>query len=136
MITAVDTNILIDIINESREFTVESIAAILDSRQNGVAVICDIVYAEICAAFDSIEECDRFLTRFHIKVEPLDTASSFIASRSWINYLKSGGKRPRILADFLIAAHASNQADRLLTRDRGFFKSHFPGLSVGDPSKT
>ena len=133
MITAVDTNILIDIIIGSERFRPMSVAALGRASAQGVAVISDIVYAEVCTAFDRREQCDEFLAEFNIKVEALDPGSSFIASRSWISYLGSGGKKLRILPDFLIAAHASNQADRLLTRDHGFFKGHFPRLNVVGP---
>lgn len=136
MITAIDTNILLDVLNEDERFTSGSIAALLQVRKAGVAVICDIAYAEICATFNAKEQCDRFLARLQIKVEGLDRASSFLASRSWTSYLKSGGKRLRILPDFLIGAHAVSQADQLLTRDRGFFRSYFSKLKVVDPSKT
>ena len=71
-----------------------------------------------------------------IQIESLDRKSCFIASRAWIAYLKSGGKRLRMLSDFLVAAHASNRADRLLTSDRGFFRTYFPKLEVLDPTKT
>jgi predicted nucleic acid-binding protein len=134
MITAVDSNILVDVITGSEQFKLTSVAALGRARIQGVAVISDIVYAEVCTVFDRRELCDSFLAEFHIKTEALDPASSFSASRSWISYLDSGGKRHRILPDFLIAAHAINQADRLLTRDRGFYRSHFPGLKIIDPS--
>ena len=68
-------------------------------------------------------------------MESLTPATSFLASRYWLSYLRSGGKRIRILPDFLIAAHATNQAEGLITRDRGFYREHFPRLKVIDPTR-
>jgi predicted nucleic acid-binding protein len=39
-----------------------------------------------------------------------------------------------MIADFLIGAHALHQANRLLTRDRGFYRDYFDGLEILDPS--
>jgi predicted nucleic acid-binding protein len=135
MITAVDTNILVDIIKGDQHFFPGAVAALRRASSNGAIVICDVVYAESCSAFSTQAQCDDFLDSLDIQSESLDRKSCFLASLAWISYLKSGGKRLRILPDFLVAAHASNQADLLLTRDRGFFKSYFPKLQVIDPSK-
>ena len=34
----------------------------------------------------------------------------------------------------VFGAHAASQCDRLLTRDRGYYKRYFAGLTVVDPS--
>ena len=40
----------------------------------------------------------------------------------------------RPVADLLVGAHALLQADRLLTRDRGFYRDYFRGLKVIEPA--
>jgi hypothetical protein len=52
----------------------------------------------------------------------------------WQKYRETGGKRSRMVADFMIASHASRQCDRLLTRDRGFYRDYFKGLKLLDPA--
>ena len=133
MVTSSDTTILIDVINGHPKYAPNAEAALREARLRGVIVICDIVYAEVCTAFSTKEQCDSFLSSLEIKVEALDSGSSFMASRSWISYLRSGGKRVRILPDFLIATHATHQADALLTRDRGYYRNHFPKLMIIEP---
>jgi predicted nucleic acid-binding protein len=49
-------------------------------------------------------------------------------------YLDRGGKRGRVVPDFLIAAHAQQLAGRLLARDRGYYRDYFKQLDLWDPS--
>jgi hypothetical protein len=48
--------------------------------------------------------------------------------------LNQGGRRGRIVPDFLIAAHAQLHADRLLAHNRGFYRDYFAKLNLWDPS--
>jgi predicted nucleic acid-binding protein len=134
MITAIDTNILLDVLVPNENFCDASMGALEEAATAGVLVVCDMVYAELCIHFISQRECDGFLEGNEIRVEPLNREAHFLASRAWRAYRKQGGQRARILADFLIGAHAQTQATRLLSRDRGFYRKLFPSLDLVDPS--
>jgi predicted nucleic acid-binding protein len=134
MITAIDTNILLDILVPNEEFYEVSADALQQSATAGSLEICDIVYAELCIHFRSQHECDAFLESNEIRVQALTREAHFLASRAWRTYREQGGKRTRILADFLIGAHAHKQATRLLSRDRGFYHKLFPSLNLCDPT--
>lgn len=134
MITAIDTNVLLDILLPNEKFYNASMRALDDAASDGSLAICDLVYAELCIHFNTQFECDRFLKGSDIRVEPLSRGAHFLASRTWRTYRKQGGQRARILADFLIGAHAQIQATRLLSRDRGFYRKLFPSLSLIDPA--
>jgi predicted nucleic acid-binding protein len=134
MITALDTNILLDILVPNEEFYEASANALQESATAGSLVICDIVYAELSIHFGGQRECDAFLDGNEIRVQALTREAHFLAGRAWRTYRERGGKRTRILADFLIGAHAQTQATRLLSRDRGFYHQLFPSLSLYDPS--
>lgn len=134
MITAVDTNILLDILLPNEEFVERSAQALQEAAASGSLVICDIVYAEVSVHFPTQAECDAFLNETGVRVEALDRKAGFLAGKSWRTYRKQGGKRSRILGDFLVGAHAQVQASQLLSRDRGFYGQMFPSLNLIDPS--
>jgi predicted nucleic acid-binding protein len=135
MITAIDTNILLDILVPNEEFYDVSADALQASATAGSLVICDIVYAELCIHFRTQHECDAFLESNEIRVQALTRDAHFLASRAWRTYREQGGKRTRILTDFLIGAHAQKQATRLLSRDRGFYHKLFPSTELCDPTE-
>ncbi len=135
MITAIDTNILLDILVPNEAFYEASADALQESATAGSLAICDIVYAELCIHFRSQHECEAFLESSEIRVQALTREAHFLASRAWRTYRQQGGRRTRILADFLIGAHAQKQATRLLSRDRGFYTKLFPSLRLCDPTR-
>jgi len=134
VITAVDTSVLLDFLGRDPRFGPGSREALRTSASTGRLVACEAVWAEATATFASADAAAAVLNRLGIEFSPLDAAAALAAGSAWRAYRKHGGKRQRLLADFLIGAHALKQADRLLTRDRGFYRKYFRGLRILDPS--
>ena|SRR5450631_3338637 len=134
MITALDTNVLLDVLLPNDQFIDASIRAIELSARAGSLVICEIVYAELCGNFSNKGDCDCFLNENNIGVLNLSDHACFLASRTWRHYRKQGGSRNRILPDFLIGAHAQLQASQLISRDSAFLKKLFPKLGILNPA--
>lgn len=134
MITAVDSNVLIDIFGADARFGHASARALRVCINEGSVVACSVVWSEVRAAFAGDAEFDDALRTLGIGFSALTAQTAVLAGTSWKKYRSAGGKRDRVMADFLIGAHAVVQCDRLLTRDRGYYKKHFSGLKIVDPS--
>ena len=134
MITAVDSNVLFDFLIHDPEFGIASRDAMRSAAGQGRLLACDVVWAEIAGCFPSISACRDTLQELGIEFSALQPEAAFEAGIAWQSYRKRGGQRTRVAADFLIGAHALLQADRLLTRDRGFYRSYFKRLTIMDPT--
>ena len=133
MITAVDTSVLLDVLRPDPTYLERSLALLEASTALGPTVMCDLVYAELAAGFEREEELQAFLADTRIRCESPNQHALFLAGRMWRAYRTAGGGRGRIISDFLIGAHARIQAGRLVTRDRGFYRRYFDGLTVVEP---
>lgn len=134
MITAADTNVLLDVFTNDSAFGARSLAALRSCLAEGPVIACDVVWAELVAAFPDTDAANRALEAIPVSCEPLGRAAAARAGAAWREYRRSGGPRERVIADFLVGAHAVEHADRLLTRDRGFHRLAFAGLAIVDPS--
>jgi predicted nucleic acid-binding protein len=97
-------------------------------------VACDAVWAEVTAGFPEEGDAEESLRKLGLGYVACDREAAALAGRSWRTYRQEGGERRRVIADFLIGAHALAQAERLLTRDRGFYRRCFGELAILDPS--
>ena len=81
MITALDTNVLLDVLRPNPDFLDASLTALVASGGEGKLVVCDIVYAELCVHFPGRKSCDGFLRDRRIGVQSLARSACDLAAR-------------------------------------------------------
>lgn len=135
MKTAVDSSVLLDVLTADEEFGERSRAALRQAYDRGGLVACDVVWAETFACSADAPAVREALQLLGVGFEPLNQDASELAARMWRAHRRGAATRQRVIADFLVGAHAQLQADVLLSRDRGFFRSAFHELRIVDPSR-
>ena len=135
MISGVDSSVILDVLANDSEFAEGSERALRRASSEGQLVVCECVLAEVYPALGSQSACDEFLADWQMDFLPLSRESAILAGHTFARYLTRGGTCGRIVGDFLVAAHAQVQGDRLIARDRGFLRDYFRDLTVVDPSR-
>jgi predicted nucleic acid-binding protein len=157
MITAVDTNIILDVLIPGEPFG-ESSKELLDYHlSKGNLILCEVVFTELAARFTSEKEFASFLADTRMDLIYSNEKSLYMAGSRWGEYARKSAKnrltcgkcghafdatcpqckavltkRLHVLADFLIGAHALVQADCILSRDLGVYRTYFSDLKVID----
>jgi predicted nucleic acid-binding protein len=136
---AVDTSVILDVLTGDAGFGQSSREALRQAYDDGALVVCDIVWAEVRAHFPEEAPFAEAMNILGLQFDPLKAGTAAQAGALWRAQRRAAkasgvGREGRVIADFLVGAHASLQAEGLLARDRGYFRSHFKGLRVIDPS--
>lgn len=131
--TLVDTNVLIDLSNDSEEWFDWSSHLVREAANSGALVVNQIIYSELVGGYAAREELDAVLARAEVRREDLPWDAAFMAGMAFQEYRRQKGKRRTPLPDFYIGAHAAVRGYRLLTRDRGYYSTYFPTLVVISP---
>ena len=139
MITALDTNILAALLYQE-DTQPDATDVLMRAKKLGDLVICGTVYAELLAGPQADETgLDRFLASTDIQIdwhtgEALWREAGCVYGVYAQRRRGSGGGRPRrLLADFVIGAHALRHADQLLTLDAQQYQAGFPNLKLLTP---
>lgn len=137
MTTALDANVLSALWNDNDALNRAAKESLEQVQKLGQMAICGVVYAELMAAAGRTEAfVDRFCEEAGIIVEwELKESVWRTAGKAFQSYgarrKKQGGSQPRrLLADFLIGAHAFESGYKLLTADASLYKVSFPHLAV------
>lgn len=136
MRAAVDSSIVLDILLDDPLYGEVSQRLLEEYLNRGAVVICPVAYAESSACLSSPSKFREICKEIGLIYDSFDEGTCVLAAQMWRDYRRGGGPKQRILADFLIGAHAQNRADVLLARDRGFFRAYFKGLNVIEPKRT
>ncbi len=96
MITAVDTNVLLDIFGADPVHGRRSGLALRRCVAEGRLVACDVVWAETASFFESPDAAVDALTRLGVEFLPGNLESALAAAVAWKEYRRRGGGRDRV----------------------------------------
>jgi predicted nucleic acid-binding protein len=136
MRTAVDSSVILDVLVADPTHGDASEMALRRASSQGALIIGDCVVAEIVPAFPGGKrDVEDFLNDWNLEFHPGTLASSLLAGKMFRAYLarRKKNQAPRVVPDFLIGAHAATLADRLLARDRGYYRDYFASLVLVEP---
>ena len=137
MSTAIDSNVLIALWNEDDSLNTQARLALDTALGRGGLFIAAPVFAELLASRSRTEVfLDSFCKETSITVDwNLNEAIWRAAGRAFQQYVARRRKQRdtsprRILADFVIGAHALHHGFQLLTLDDRLYRAAFPRLPV------
>jgi hypothetical protein len=137
MTTAVDTNVVIALWDKDATLSLAAQNALDAAFNRGALVAAAPVFAELIAAPGRSEKfVGSFFDETGIGVDwELSEQTWRLAGRAFQAYAERRRKQRdrgarRILADFIIGAHAFANGFRLLTLDESLYRAAFPSLTI------
>jgi predicted nucleic acid-binding protein len=126
----VDTNVLVDVLEDDPEWADWSIAQLRAQSRVHRLVINPIIYAELSLTFSTVEALDAALQGMQLPLIEIPKPALFLAGKAFAQYRRRGGTKDNVLADFFIGAHAAVAGLPILTRDGSRYRSYFPTVTL------
>ena len=130
----VDTNVLIDVLNNEPQWADWSIHQLRVQSKIHVLSINPIIYAELSCTFKKVEDLDEVLQVMELKFNQIPKPALFLAGKAFQRYRRQGAVKNSILADFFIGAHAAVSRLPVLTRDTQRYQTYFPTVKLVSPN--
>lgn len=130
----VDTNVLIDVLENDPRWVEWSITQLRNQSQVYQLTINPIIYAELSLTFSTVERLEKTLTTLELSYCEVPKAALFLAGKAFILYRREGGTKTNVLADFFIGAHAAVSGCPLLTRDPRRYRTYFSSVKLISPT--
>ena len=134
----VDSNVLIDIIDEDSQWFDWSFANLENAARLGRVFVNAPVVAEVAPRFGGLKPFLDAISVMLVHAEPLSIEAAYLAGTAFQAYRekKQAGQPKAILADFLIGGHAQAAQASILTRDPRFYRSYFPEVQLITPESS
>ena len=129
----VDTNVLVDVLEDDPEWADWSISRLRAQAQIHELVINPVIYAELSLTFASVETLDRAVRDLALEMLELPRPALFLAGKAFAKYRRAGGRKSNVLADFFVGAHAAVLGCGILTRDPRRYRSYFRTVPLITP---
>lgn len=129
----VDTNVLVDVLEDDPEWADWSIAHLRAQAQIHDLRINPVIYAELSLTFATAKDLDKAVYDLGLDLLELPRPALFLAGKAFAKYPGAGGVKHNVLADFFVGAHAAVLGCGILTRDPKRYRSYFPTVSLITP---
>lgn len=129
----VDTNVLVDVLEDDPEWADWSIRQLRAQSKVHRLAINPVIYAELSLTFSSVEALDQVVDDLALTLVEIPRPALFLAGKAFVRYRRRGGTKHNVLGDFFIGAHAAVSGLAVLTRDTQRYASYFPSVKLISP---
>jgi len=131
----VDSNVILDIFLDDPNWADWSESVLADYSVYTTLYINSIVYTEVSAGFEKIEDLESALYKGGFQMIEPPKEALFLAGKAYLRYKKGRGIKRSPLPDFYIGAQAAVLGLDLITRDVTRYRKYFPKVKLICPEK-